>query len=98
MSLTANNWKNKRGTSQRTCSCGSWAKHWLNFSKEKWPAKCSVSGCNNYPTLGAHIYNPNEIGEWIVPMCDACNQKSGSFDLKGYVTCVPANTTFTCGK
>lgn len=98
MAFRTDNWKNKGGTGQRTCRCGSWAKHWLKFSNKKWPASCSVRGCSNYPTLGAHIYNPNEVGEWIVPMCDTCNKRTDPFDLKDSVTLVSANTAFTCGK
>lgn len=97
MSLTAFNWKNKGGTGKRTCKCGSWKNHWLKFSKKPWPSQCSVYGCTNPPTLGAHIINTNVIGEKIVPMCESCNKLSGVFDLKGGITLVEANVANTCG-
>lgn len=42
MSLPTAGWKNKAGTGNRLCKCGSWTQHWLNFSDESWPKKCSV--------------------------------------------------------
>ena len=98
MSLPNDGWKNKVGTGIRTCKCGSWKQHWINFSKKSWPADCSVKGCGNSPTLGAHIYNADVQGERIVPMCDSCNKKTDEFSLKGNVTCVYANTSITCDK
>ena len=96
--ITANNWKNKGGTGGRSCNCGSWKQHWINNSNENWPSKCSVSGCNNGATLGAHIINPNVSGERIVPGCDSCNKLGTEFSLKGGVTVVKANKSETCEK
>ena len=98
MDVTAENWKNKAGTSGRSCSCGSWKQHWENFSGEKWPSHCSVLGCGNEATVGAHIYNADVQGEQIVPMCDACNQRTDAFDLKDRTTLVSANKSETCEK
>ena len=98
MSLTAKGWKNKKGTGERSCRCGSWKQHWLNFSDEKWPATCSVAGCNNSATLGAHIFNSNESGEYIVPACESCNKLDSEFDLKVSITLVSANKSQTCEK
>lgn len=91
-------WKNKAGTGNRSCICGSWKNHWINFSDEPWPEKCSVSGCSNKATLGAHVYNPNVTGEHIVPMCDSCNKRIYSFSLKDGITLISANQSETCGK
>lgn len=52
MSLPVTGWKNKNGTSQRSCSCGSWQKHWEKQAKKAWPSQCYVSGCSSRPTLG----------------------------------------------
>ena len=98
MSITASGWSNKGGTGIRNCSCGSWKQHWLNFSEKTWPTACSVEGCYNSPVLGAHIRNPNVTGEKIIPMCDSCNKLTGTFNLKGGVTLVNANTSETCDK
>lgn len=92
------NWKNKNGTGGRTCVCRSWKQHWINFSNKNWPGTCSVSGCNEKPTLGAHVINSDVSGEKIVPMCESCNKLPGYFDLKRGVTLVSANKSETCEK
>ena len=98
MSLPSDGWKNKKGTADRTCACGSWKQHWINFSGKEWPSKCSVQGCNNSATLGGHIFNSDSsLEEYIVPMCDSCNKRTEEFSLKS-VTCVSANQSKTCGK
>lgn len=96
MSVTNKGWKNKNGTSNRACKCGSWKNHWINNSGEKWPTECSVLGCDNVPTLGAHIINNNVSGEYIVPTCDSCNKSSFEFDLKGGVRLISANKQKIC--
>lgn len=98
MNITATGWKNKKGTSVRSCNCSSWKKHWLNYSGKSWPNKCSVEGCDNSATLGAHIFNSisEEKDEYIVPACDSCNKLESKFSLKGGVTLVSANKQKTC--
>lgn len=96
--VTSKNWKNKKGTGERTCVCGSWKNHWIKFAKKDWPEYCSVKECGNAPVLGAHVINAEVEGERIVPMCDSCNKLQESFDLKGEVTVVRANTRKTCEK
>jgi hypothetical protein len=96
MSITAKGWKNKKGTSTRSCKCGSWKQHWINCSGKEWPEKCSVLGCNNRATLGAHIINTDVSGEYIVPACDSCNKLDSEFDLKGGISLVSANKQKTC--
>ena len=98
MSITATGWKNKKGTSNRSCNCGSWKQHWINCSGKAWPEKCSISGCNNSATLGAHIYNTSSsvTGEYIVPACDSCNKLDSEFSLKGGITLISANKQNTC--
>jgi len=94
--MTAKNWKNKNGTSGRSCKCGSWKQHWVNNSSKSWPSNCSVKGCSSSPTLGAHIINSTVSGERIVPACSSCNHLSGEFDLNIGVTLVSANKSKTC--
>lgn len=98
MGLTATGWKNKVGTADRACKCGTWKQHWINFSKKAWPESCSVKGCTNSPTLGAHVINPDVTGERIVPVCDSCNKLGDSFSLKGEINCPSANKSETCEK
>lgn len=33
MGLTCKGWKNKNGTSERNCKCGSWKDHWIKTAK-----------------------------------------------------------------
>lgn len=96
--VTANNWKNKGGTGDRKCKCGSWKAHWKNNTTKSWPSKCSISGCDNSSSLGAHVINSDVSGEWIIPACSSCNQKESEFDLKGEITLVSANKSNTCEK
>jgi len=92
-----NNWANKAGTSSRKCSCATWIDHWLNFSNCGLPQSCSVFGCSNPPTLGAHVFHPNVEGEQIIPMCISCNNNPEYFDIKSNAVIVSANKSLTCG-
>lgn len=94
--MTAYGWKNKSGTGNRSCKCGSWEQHWINYSRKGWPDVCSVAGCNNAATLGAHIFNSNVHGEFIIPACASCNKLTGKFNLKAEATLVSANKQETC--
>ncbi len=96
MEVTASGWKNKGGTGGRSCNCGSWKQHWINSSGKSWPKECSILGCSNNATLGAHIINSSVSGEKIVPACDSCNKLTGEFTLKGGITLVSANKQATC--
>ena len=98
MSISASGWKNKVGTADRGCKCGTWKAHWVKFAKKPWPDNCSVKDCSSTPTLGAHVINSEVVGERIVPMCDSCNKLSGTFTLKGSITVPSANKSDTCEK
>ena len=90
-------WKNKNGTGDRTCRCGSWKNHWINYSHESWPDKCSVLGCKNEATRGIHVYNSKSAEEFIVPACDSCNKRTDSFALEANISKTKANVAETCG-
>jgi hypothetical protein len=98
MSAPTNGWKNKKGTVNRSCGCGSWKNHWINVSGKAWPIFCSVQGCLNFATLGAHVINSAVSGEQIIPMCESCNNLTTEFSLKDKITLVSANVSNTCGK
>ena len=95
MSLPCSGWKNKNGTSERSCKCGSWKEHWENNSCKPWPLNCCASDCNGIAEVGAHVINPNCSGEWIVPLCKGCNNRTDTFALKATSTLVPANKELT---
>jgi hypothetical protein len=98
MTIPTTDWSNKGGTADRSCACGTWKQHWINFSQKTWPDQCSVSNCTSKPTLGGHVINSAVTGERIVPLCDSCNKLSGTFTLKGGVTVPSANKAETCEK
>ena len=98
MTMPSKNWKNKKGTGDRSCKCGTWKQHWINRSGKDWPTFCSVNGCINKATLGAHVINSKVSGEKIVPMCESCNKLTDEFDLTNGTTVVSANVSETCGK
>ena len=91
MILTNAKWKNKKGTAERFCRCGSWKNHWMNNSGKAWPFCCSVAGCINRADVGAHIINSESREEWIVPMCRDCNQRTDEFVLSIETILVSAN-------
>ena len=97
--------KNENGTAVRpNCNCGPWIAHWEKFSKKK-AGLCSVDGCNEKGTEGAHTTRPAAKNEdykthsYIVPMCKSHNGKHGeTFTSKSDVTFVWANVKETCDK
>lgn len=82
-------WKNKNGTSDRYCGCGSWKNHWINNSGKPWPTFCSASDCMQGAEVGAHVINSTLNGEWIIPLCNACNQRTDVFSIS--VTTIPVS-------
>ena len=52
--LPREGWKNVKGTSNRKSVYGSFADEWCSKTKQSWPDYCSVEGCRNRATVGAH--------------------------------------------
>ena len=98
MGVIYKGWKNKNRTTDRACKCGTWKNHWINYSGKDWPTTCSVEGCTNKPTLGAHVYNSEVSGEKIIPACNSCNQLEKPFNIKIGTQFVSANKNETCEK
>ena len=90
--LPGSGWSNATGTGDKSCPCGTWKAHWLKHSGKSWPSTCSVVGCSNAPTLGAHVKNPGVSGNRITPMCDDCNQRTDTFSLSGTLTNADTNS------
>ena len=93
-------WTNVSGTSERSpkCRCGSWKKHWENFSPESWPCNCSVKGCKNRAVLGAHIRKNELRKEYIAPFCDSHNHASELLALTVGTVLVNASQSETCDR
>jgi hypothetical protein len=98
--LPVTGWKNKQGTADRACICGSWQQHWINLSRREWPYYCTVAACTRRATVGAHVINTDArtSGEWIVPLCDSCNKRTDAFTLTLDTALEPANRAETCEK
>lgn len=90
--------KNKKGTSGNKCYCGTWFKHWENYSGKK-ANYCSVSSCMSKAEVGAHviIVNSFDNSTYIVPFCDVHNKSDSDMEI-GDTTLVSANVSITCGK
>lgn len=88
---------NVNGTSDNTCRCESWLKHWQRFSGQL-AGSCCVSDCTEQATVGAHIQKRPGSQWYIVPLCDAHNRQAARLEISDYVTLVQANVADTCGQ
>jgi len=90
-------YKNRKGTSDRGCNCGSWKQHWINFSRRMWPSSCQVSTCVGSAEVGAHVIRVRGAGEeFIAPLCRSCNNRNGDFWVNDDMV-ISANRANTCG-
>ena len=88
-------WKNEKKTSNRVPPNDSWIDFWKENSGEKCPEECSVQGCSDIATDGAHVICDEIAGEYIIPMCKKCNNPNNteSFKLKIGTVAVSANAS-----
>ncbi len=91
--------RNINGTSQTTCKCGSWLKHWEKFSGQS-VIYCPVVACMNKGLVGAHVQKSDSSdNKWyIYPLCNAHNQSTGTLDISDTYKLVSANKKETCEK
>lgn len=89
--------KNINGTSQTKCKCGSWLKHWENFSGQT-ATYCPVVGCWNTDLEGAHVQKADSSdNKWyILPLCGPHNQSTGELEVSDAYKLVSANKKETC--
>ena len=91
--------KNVKGTSDRSCYCGSWYNHWSKFSGQ-YSAYCQVNGCINKNPVGAHVKhaygNDNRI--YIYPLCNEHNKSEEILEVSDSYKMVSSNVSETCGK
>jgi hypothetical protein len=91
--------RNVNGTSQNKCNCGSWLKHWENFSKQK-ANFCPVKNCLEMDLIGAHVQKDDSKDEnwYIYPLCKKHNAtKEKSLEVSDIYNFVSANVRETCG-
>ena len=91
--------KNINGTSDNVCLCGSWLKHWGNFSVQV-ASKCSVIDCYQTNNLvGAHVQIVDYFANWfIVPLCQRHNMSQGELEIANHIETVSANKSETCAR
>lgn len=89
--------KNINGTSQTTCRCGSWLKHWEKFSSQT-TVFCPVNGCLNKDLVGAHVQKAEgaDTKWYIYPLCNSHNQSKEVLQVSDTYRLVSANKKETC--
>ena len=91
--------KNINGTSQNRCSCGSWLKHWENFSGQR-TSFCIEKDCINEDIVGAHVQKANSTDSnwYIIPLCNSHNKSTEELEIIDAYKMVLANKVMTCEK
>ncbi len=89
---------NVNGTSPNSCKCGSWLKHWLNFSGQKLPLSCAEIACASSPECGAHVQKDGAADRswYILPLCTSHNKTAESLSVLSSIALVSASRAFTC--
>jgi len=86
--------KNVNGSSRFSAPAGydSWLDYWEKQTGEK-AYYCSALDCNNTDLVGAHVQkaNSDDRSYYIVPLCNACNQREGNFYVSAKLVPVPSN-------
>jgi len=76
--------KNLKGTSGKTCKCGSWLDHWKkNSNGIAIPSYCVASGCYKSVEVGGHVKKVG-IGDdnsYIIPICQSHNMTDANFEV-----------------
>ncbi len=91
--------RNINGTSQATCPCGSWLKHWEKFSGQT-TTYCPVTGCLDKDLVGAHVQKADSSdNKWyIFPLCNKHNKSTVELSVSDTYKLVSANKKETCEK
>jgi hypothetical protein len=91
--------KNLIGTSDKTCKCGTWLKHWENHSKQT-TNFCQVFGCVGTKLVGAHVKyaDGKDSNTYIYPICERHNKSTETMNVSDSYTLVSANIKNTCEK
>jgi len=96
--------KNINGTSDNTCTCGSWLKHWQKYSGQTitlLTSSCPVLNCTGIIEVGAHVQKDSLTNNnwYIIPLCKNHNaQIDKTLNVSDIVKLVSANVANTCGK
>jgi len=89
--------KNLKGTSELSCKCGTWLRHWERRTGRD-AAICLVVPCKQQSDLvGAHVIKvgSKDKNRYIVPMCQAHNMSEQDLRVDDKAL-APANKQSTC--
>src|SRR5437870_7032961 len=92
--------KNVKGTSEKSCRCGSWLNHWKRFSGKTVSSICAVA-CLEDATVGGHVQKEgsSDRATYIIPLCDNHNQETEAMEIsESKSPLVSANVSETCGQ
>ena len=88
---------NLKGTAGLDCRCGTWIKHWKNFTNES-AEYCKAKGCTKKATDGAHVKKCVNYDQkhYIIPFCREHNLMEGCIEINSGTDLVSANRQNTC--
>lgn len=92
--------KNINGTTDNTCKCSSWFKHWEVFSGQT-TDYCQANSCLGKELVGAHVQKAGastDLSWYIYPLCKEHNKHKGELEVSDAYRLVSANVKETCGK
>jgi len=90
--------KNINGTSDTFCKCGSWLRHWRNFSGQTY-IYCAEKSCHRTDLVGTHVQKGGDSTDqnwYIVPLCKTHNESKGEIAINDTYKLVSANKKETC--
>lgn len=101
--------RNRKGTAELTCDCGSWLEHWRSqaittTAETLYDPLCAALTCSHKAEVGAHVNKTDELGRvvdqsvFIIPLCSKCNAATDTFEAKPGTKIVSANKAKTCEK
>jgi len=81
-----------------SCKCGSWLRHWQNFSVLPMPLHCPGLLCRERAEVATLVQQPGikDSGWYIVPLCKCHSRSKGAVEISSFTTLVPANVNETC--
>jgi hypothetical protein len=92
--------RNLNGTSDNSCRCGSWLKHWETYGGGK-GGFCAEKTCTKSADVGAHVQKADSTDKnwYIIPLCIGHNSSTGGeLEIMDSTVLVSANTSETCAK
>jgi hypothetical protein len=90
---------NLNGTYQGACQCGTWLRHWQNFSVLPLPLHCPGLLCRERAEVAVLVQRSDvkDPNWYVVPLCKSHSQSKVSLEISSFTQLVSANVTGTCG-